>query len=161
MHYRSALGGDAGRGLTVWTSVTNRRPKSKLSRWSVAAAVFGASCNLLFLILTLYEAKSLQHIRPNEWGGLIPVTAITLAPSLVLLAFRHYFAVTFIYASMLSWIFVWRIEYPYQYYVGQKYDNPGVTLAFLGVISAEVFLVWTTIRFVIFMWRALKPNKSS
>ena len=90
---------------------------------------------------------------------IILVTAITLAPSLVLLAFRHYFAVAFIYASMLFWILVWRIEYPHQYYVGRKYDDPGVTLVFLGLISAAVFSVWATIRSFVFMWRVLKSNR--
>jgi hypothetical protein len=135
------------------------RPQSKLSRWSVVAAVFGASCNLLFLIVTFYQDDSLQHIRPNDWRMIILVTAITLAPSLVLLAFRHYFAVAFIYASMLFWILVWRIEYPHQYYVGRKYDDPGVTLVFLGLISAAVFSVWATIRSFVFMWRVLKSNR--
>jgi hypothetical protein len=144
----------------VWTSVTNPRPQSKLSRWSVAAAVFGASCNLLFLILDFYKDDSLQHMRPNDWGRLILPTAIMLVPSLVLLAFRYYFAVVFIYASMLFWILVWRIEYPHQYYVGQKYDNLGVTLVFLGLISAVVLSVWATILFVGFMWRVLKSNRA-
>jgi hypothetical protein len=160
VHYRICSRIDAGRGLTVWTSVTNTRPRSNLSRWSVAVAVSGALCNLLFLILTFYQ----EPIRPNEWRMewrmLILFTAITLAPSLVLLAFRRYFAVAFIYASMLFCILVWRIEYPHQYYVGQKYDNPGVTLLFLGLISAVVFSVWATIRFAIFMWRVLKPNRA-
>lgn len=122
--------------------------------------MFGASCNLLFLILIFYKDDSLQHMRPNDWGMLILVTAITLAPSMALLAFRHYFAVTFFYASLLFWILVWRIEYPHQYYVGQKYDNPGVTLLFLGLISAVVLSVWATIRFVVFMWRVLKSNRA-
>ena len=63
-----------------------------LSRWSVAVAVFGGACNLLIVILTLYQDESLQHIRPNEWRSIIGVTATTWAPSLVLLAFRHYLA---------------------------------------------------------------------
>jgi hypothetical protein len=108
--------------------------------------VFGASCNLLILIVTFYQDDSLQRIQPNEWGGLILFTAITLAPSLVLSAFRHYFAVAFICTSMLVWILVWRIEYPHQYYVGRKYDDPGVTLVFLGVISAAIVSAWATIQ---------------
>ena len=129
-----------------------------LSRWSVAAALFGGACNLLIVILTLYQDESLQHIRPNEWRSIIGVTAITLAPSLVLLAFRHYLAVTLICASMLFLILVWRIEYPHQYYVGRKYDDPGVTLVFLGLISAVVFSVWAVIRLFVFIWRALKSD---
>lgn len=140
--------------------MTNPRSQSKLSRWSVAAAVFGASCNLLFLIFEFYEEDILQHMRPNDWGNLLLLTAVTLAPSLVLFAFRHYFAVIFIYASMLFSILVWRIEYPHQYYVGQKYDNPGVTLIFLGLISAVVFAVWATIRFVVFLWHVSKSNRA-
>jgi hypothetical protein len=129
-------------------------------RFGLVAAVFGASCNLLFLILEFYEEDILQHMRPNDWSNLLLFTAITLAPSLVLFAFRHYFGVVLIYASMLFWILVWRIEYPHQYYVGQKYDNPGVTLVFLGLISAAVVSVWATIRFVIFMWHVLKSNRA-
>ena len=49
-----------------------------LSRWSVAAAVFGGACNLLFVILTMYQDESLQHIRPNEWRSIIGVTAINV-----------------------------------------------------------------------------------
>jgi hypothetical protein len=45
-----------------------------LSRWSVAVAVFGGACNLLIVILTLYQDESLQHIRPNEWRSIIGVT---------------------------------------------------------------------------------------
>jgi hypothetical protein len=122
--------------------------------------MFGASCNVLFLIFDFYKDDSLQHMRPNDWGKLILPIAITLVPSLVLLAFRRYFAVVLIYASMLFWILVWRVEYPHQYYVGQKYDNPGVTLVFLGVISAVVLSVWATIRLVVFMWRVLKSNRA-
>ena len=42
-----------------------------LSRWSVAVAVFGGACNLLIVILTLYQDEGLQHIRPNEWRSII------------------------------------------------------------------------------------------
>lgn len=129
-------------------------------RFSLVAAVFGASCNLLFLILDFYKDDSLQHMRPNDWGELILPTAIALAPSLVLLAFRNYLGFVLIYASILFSILVWRIEYPHQYYVGQKYDNLGAFLIFFGLISAAVVSVWATIRFVIFMWRVLKSNRA-
>ena len=62
---------------------------------------------------------------------------------------------------MLFLILVWRIEYPHQYYVdyvGRKYDDPGVTLVFLGLISAAVFSVWAVIRLFVFIWRALKSD---
>jgi hypothetical protein len=140
---------------TVWTRVTDTRPQSKLARWSIAAAVFGGACNLLLWIVTYQDDGSIQ---PNSWHNLI-LTAIILAPSLVLFAFRYFFPVVFIYASALFWILVWRIEYPHQYYVGQKMDGPGVVLLFLGVISAAVFVVWAAIRFVIFIWRVLKSNR--
>jgi hypothetical protein len=133
------------------TSVTDTRPQAKLSRWSVVAAAIGASCNLLFLIATFYQEPP---IRLNEWRMVALVTAITLSPSLVLLAFRRYFAVTFIYASMLYGILIWRLEYPHEYYVGQKYDNPGVILLFFGLISAIVFSVWAVVRFVLLIWHA-------
>jgi hypothetical protein len=138
----------------------NARPQSKLSRWSFAAAVFGASSNLLFLIVTFYQDDSLQHIQPNDWRNIILVTAITLAPSLVLFAFRHYFKIALIYAFMLCLILVWRIEYPHQYYVGRKYDDPGVTLLLLGLNSAAVFSVWAVTRSFVFLWRLLKSNSA-
>ena len=146
----------------------NTRPQSKLSRWSFAAAVFGASSNLLLLIVTFYQVDSLQHIQPNDWRNIVLLTAISLAPSLVLFAFRHHFAVAFIYASMLFLILVWRIEHPHQYYVGRKYDDPGVTLVFLGLISAAVFSVravtrfsvWAVTRSFVFLWRLLKSNRA-
>jgi hypothetical protein len=138
----------------------NTMLQSKLSRWSFAAAMFGASSNLLFLIVHFYQDDSWQHIRPDDWRNFILVTAITLAPSLVLFAFRHYFAVSFIYASVLFLILVWRIEYPPQYYVGRKYDDPGVTLVFLGLISAAVFSVWTVTRSFAFLWRLLKSYRA-
>jgi len=141
----------------VWTSVTDTRLQSKLSHWSVAAAVFGASCNLSFLILTLYQDASFSW-QPNDWGNLLLFTAIILAPSLVLFAFRHYFAVVFIYASTLFSILVWRIEYPHGYDAAGKYDDVVVVPIFLGLISAAVVSVWVTIRFVIFMWRVLKSK---
>jgi hypothetical protein len=53
-------------------------------------------------------------------------------------------------------ILVWRIEYPHQYYVGRKYDDPGVTLVFLGLISAAVFSVWAVIRLFVLIRRTLK-----
>jgi hypothetical protein len=140
--------------------VMNTRPQTKLSRWSVATATFGALCNLLILILTSYEDESLQHIRSDDWRMIILASAIMLAPSLVLVAFRHTFAVTFVFAATLLWILLWRMEYPSQYYAGQKYDNPGVTLLFLGLISAAAFSVWATIQSVIFLWRVLKSKKA-
>jgi hypothetical protein len=139
----------------------NTKSPSRLSRWSAAAAGFGASCNLLILILTFYQDGGVQHIRPGEWRMIILFTANMLAPSLVLLAFRHSFAVTLIYAAMLLWILVWRIEYPHQYYAGRKYDDPGVTLVFLGLISAAVFSAWAAVRLFVFIWRQWKPNRTT
>lgn len=127
-------------------------------RFSLVVAVFGASCNMLCLILTLHQDDSFswQNIRyPRDFLFFL---AITLAPSLVLLAFRYHLGVVLIYASMLFSILVCRIEYPHQYYTGQKYDSPGVFLVFFGLISAAVVSVWATIRFVIFMWRVLNRS---
>ena len=131
-------------------------------RCSLVAAVFGASCNLLCLILTFHQDDSFswQRIRLNDWGNLLLLIASSLAPSLVLLAFRYYFGLVLIYASMLLGILIWRIECPHQYYVGQKYDNPGAFLLFFGLYSAAIVSVWATIRFVIFMWRVLMSNRA-
>lgn len=142
------------RSSTAWNGVTHTRPRSKLSCWSVAVAAFGALCNLLFLVATFYQ----EPVRPDEWHMLILSVAIMLAPSLVLLAVRHYLAVVFIYATALFWILVWRIECPHEYYAGRKYDNPGVVLVFFGLISAAVVLVWAAIRSSVFIWRTSKSN---
>jgi hypothetical protein len=116
--------------------------------------VFGASCNLLFLILTLYhdDSVSWQRMRLYDWGYLLFATCIVLAPSLVLFAFRHSFAVVVIYASILFSMLVWRIEYPH--YLARKYDDPAVALVFFGMISAGILSLWVVIR----LWRALKAN---
>jgi hypothetical protein len=142
-------------------SYTEAELDGRQRRFSLVVAVFGASCNMLCLILTLYQDDSFswQDIR-HPRDVLIFFLAFTLAPSLVLLAFRYYFGVVLIYASMLFCILISRIEYPHQYYVGQKYDSPGVFLVFFGLISAAVVAVWATIRFVIFMWRVLKSNRA-
>jgi len=73
----------------------------------------------------------------------------------------QFLASVVIYASVLFWILVWRIRYPHEYYVGQKYDNPGVILVFLGIISAAIVLVRATIFLVMFIWRVLKSNRAS
>lgn len=152
-------------GKTVRAHVTDREVQSALSRFSIVAAAFGGVCNLLAWALLIYEAYcvgGVQSVRDVVHLG----TAIALSPLLVLLAFRHRLPVVLIFSSMLFsiLIWVWRVDYPAQCSFGaapfRKFDEPGVLLVFLGMISIAVVLVWATIRFVVFMWRVLKSNRA-
>jgi len=135
--------------------VTDTIPQSKLSSWSIAAAVFGGACNLLFWIVEWIQDNGSEDRAP------ILLIVVTLAPSLVLFAFRYFLPVVLVYASVLFWILIWRVEYPHQYYVGQKMDGPGVVLLFFGAISAAIFVVWAAIRSVISIMRVLKSNRDT
>jgi hypothetical protein len=124
--------------------VTDRAGQSTISRWAIAAAIFGSVCNLLCVILEIYQDYCSQHILPDwdclqriESDGLQLVlpTAIALASSLVLFALHRLWPVVFIYTAMLFAILVWRVEYPHEYYALRKYDEPGLVLLFLGMIS--------------------------
>jgi hypothetical protein len=143
------------RSSTAWNSVTPTDARSKLSGRSVAVAAFGVSCNLLFLFAAFYQ----EPARPEEWHTLVLPAALMLAPSLVLLIFRQHLAVVFIYTTALFWILVWRIEYPHEYYAGQKYDNPGVVLVFFGLMSVVILTVWAAIRLIVLVWRAMESNR--
>lgn len=145
--------------------MTDREVQSALSRWSIVAAAFGGVCNLLSWALLIYEAYCFGGVQ-SVWDVVHVGTAISLSPLLVLLAFRHRLPVVLIYSSMLFLIliWVWQVDYPARCNFGaapfRKYDEPGVLLVFLGMISIAVVLVWATIRFVVFLRRAFKLNST-
>jgi hypothetical protein len=119
-------------------------------------------CNLLCLIFQLYQNYYLQHFQVVSRFSLIPPAAIALAPLLVPFALRHLSSVAFIYASMLFFILVWRVDYLVQYSGASapfhKLDEPGVLLLLLGIVSTAVLLVWAMIRLVGFIMRVLKSD---
>ena len=140
-----------------------------LTRWSIAAGIFGGVRNLSCVILSYYQEYCSQHIQPDwdclqciepDWAKLILPTAISLAPSLVLFALHDLWPVVLIYASMLFSILVWRVEYPHEYYALRKFDEPGVLLVFLGMISMAVALAWATIRLSVFTRRVFMSNRA-
>jgi hypothetical protein len=142
--------------------VTHTKTQSTISRWSIAAAMFGSVCNVSFLILESYKDYCEGRV-PSVWDWLNFPTAILLAPLLVLFLWRHLFPVVFIYASILFLILVWRVDWLKQvcaFKTFHKYDEPGLLLLFFGMISTAVVLVWATFRLVVFMRGALKSNSA-
>jgi hypothetical protein len=145
--------------------VTDRKAQSTISRWSIAAAVFGAVCNVLCLVLNDYQSYYLERIQPvwDDWLNF--PEAISLAPLLVLLILRHFTPVVLLYTFMLFSILSWRIHHLVQYYFFggsagfYKIDMPGLLLFFLGGISIAVVLVWATIHFVVFIRHTLKRSR--
>jgi hypothetical protein len=141
--------------------VTDAAPRPKASRWSIAAAIFGGVCNLLCVVLSLYEDYCRHY--PFVRGAVLPV-AVLLAPLLVLFALRRISLVIFIYVSVLLWILVQQVH-GLQYGclsvpVFQKYDVPGVFLLFFGMISIAAFLVWAAIHLIVFIRRVLKFDRA-
>jgi hypothetical protein len=140
----------------------------RISRWlTIAAPVFGGACNLSCLALSFYQERCQDG--QFDWGfWLSPAVVISLAPLLVLFALRRLSLVVFIYACILLFILVWQAESLKEYCFGvgkfHKWDEPGVLLVFLGMISGAVFLVWAAIRLVVFLRRgssSVKPNNDS
>jgi hypothetical protein len=152
--------------------VTDRAAQSTVSSWTIVAAIFGGVCNLSFVILQFYQEYCPQHLQP-DWDclqrieadgvNLVLPTAIALAPSLVLFALHRFWPVVFFYASLLLSILIWRIEYPHQYYDLHhdllKYDEPGLVLLLLGMISTVVVPVWVVFRLGVFIWGVLKSRR--
>jgi hypothetical protein len=121
------------------------------SRWSIAAVVFGIVCNVSFLVFVTYQdyCAGVGPHQLTDWGTYVFAIAISLAPSLVLFAFRHLWPVVFLYASMLFLILIWRVQYRYEDFF--KWDMPGVVLLFLGMISVVVVLVRAAVSFFALM----------
>lgn len=139
-------------------------PQPKVSRWLIAAAIFGGVCNLSCVVLALYQEYCRQH--PLGWSSPVFPIAILLAPILVLFALRRVLLVVFIYVSTLLWILVQQVQDLQHGCLGvskpfQKYSNePVALLSFFGGISIEVFLVWGAIRLVVLLWRVLKFDRA-
>ena len=130
--------------------MTDRKLQSTLSHWSIPMAIFGGVCNLLSVVFNIYQSYYLQHLDDVWSSGLILAVAFSLAPLLVLFALRRLSLIVLAYASILFLILVWRVNYLLQYSGPNppfhKFDEPGLLLFLLGVISAVVVLVWAIIR---------------
>jgi hypothetical protein len=150
------------KSLSPVLSTSRSAVPSTPSRWSIAMAIFGGVCNLLCLIFVFFQNYYLQHFQFVWSFSLIPLVAISLAPLLVLFALRHLSPVVFIYASTLFLILVWRVDYLVQYSRASapfhKFDDPGILLLLLGMVSTAVVLVWAMSHFVGFIRRVLKSN---
>jgi hypothetical protein len=151
-------------GSIVWTDVTNSETKSTISQWSVAAAIFGAACNVLCLIFEIFQSYYLARI-PLVWiYSFIAVECISLAPLLVLFIWRRLAPVVLLYTLALFSILMGRVYHLVQYYkfgavaLAYKIDSPGLLLTFLGGISIIVVLVWAAIRWVAFIRNAPKSD---
>ena len=148
-------------------NVADKKTKLTVSRWSIAAAIFGGVSNLLSWVLENYQFYYLEHL-PVRWNfSLFFTEVISLAPVLVLFVMRQVSSVIFTYAFLLFLILVWRVQHivPYNFLgtgaVSYKIDMPGLLLLFLGVISAIVILVMAVIRLLIFVRRAQASSGSA
>jgi hypothetical protein len=146
--------------------VMDRKAQSTISRWTIAAAIFGGICNLLSWVLINYQDYYLQrvHVIWDLW--LIVPATLALLPLVVLFVFRHLSSVVFIYASVLLLILVWRVQHlvPYKFLwagaVSYKIDTPGLLLLLLGVVSAAVLLVRAAIWFAASIRRKQRPSSA-
>jgi hypothetical protein len=133
-------------------NVTDSKAQSTISRWSIAAAVFGAVCNLLCWVLTNYQSFFLEHNRLIWSYSFIIVECLMLAPMLVLFILRRLASVACLCALALFLILTARVHQLIQYHrlgevaLVQKIDSPGLLLTLLGGISIVVVLVWAAIR---------------
>jgi hypothetical protein len=144
----------------------DRKAESTISRWSIAAAIFGSICNLLSWVLENYQFYHLQRVQVIWDFWLIFPATLSLLPLLVLYLFRHLSSAVFIYASVLFLILVWRVQYliPYEFLwtgaVSYKIDTPGLLLFFLGVVSAAVLLVRAAIWLAASIRRTQRPSSA-
>jgi hypothetical protein len=135
-----------------------------ISRWSVAAAVFGAACNLACSALLDYQHYFLLHERFIWSYSSIIVEGISLAPLPALYVFRRYALLVFPYALALFSILMERVHLLMQYHrlgplaLASKYDSPGVLQILLGGISIAIVLLWATIRVVVAIWHGQKRS---
>lgn len=134
--------------------MTDSNAQSTISRLSIAAAMFGAVCNLLSWGFSNYIFY--LHREPI-WNPLFfIVQCLLLAPLLVLLIFRRVAAVVFLYAVALLSNLLLQIA---QLGHAQKIDMASLLLGVLGAISIVVVLVWATIRWVVFIRDAQKSDR--
>jgi hypothetical protein len=154
--------------------VTDKKAQSTVSRWSVAAAIFGAVCNVLCWCLSNYKFFSLA----DEWSFIwnywfVLVECIFLAPMLVLIILllvliilRRCAPVMFFYAFALFSILKARVDQVIQFSNGEvaqvdKYDSPTLLLILLGGVSIAVVLVRVAIHFFVFIRHALKSHRAA
>jgi hypothetical protein len=109
--------------------------------------MFGIVCNVSVVVFITYQDyhAGAELRQPSDWGIAILVVAISLMPSLALLAFGRQKRVVLTYASILFLILIWRVQYRYEDL--HKWDGPGVVLLFLGMISAATLLVRAALSF--------------
>jgi hypothetical protein len=144
--------------------VMDRKAQSTISRWSIAAAIFGGICNLLSWVLENYQFYYLERVRIIWDLWLIVPATVSLLPLVVLFVLRDRSSVVFIYASVLFLILVWRVQHivPYKFLwagaVSYKIDQPGLLLGILGLISAAVLLVRAAIWFAAFIRWTQRPS---
>jgi hypothetical protein len=136
--------------------VTDANRLSIISRYSIAAAVFGALCNLLSWAILNYQGYLEYGWTWSVWA--VVVECVCLAPMLVLFIFRQYAIVVFPYAIMLLLNLIARVNYDPKRFV--KIDAPGVFLMLLGGLSVTIFFVWAMIRWVIFIRGAPRSGRS-
>jgi hypothetical protein len=144
--------------------VTDSNSQSTISRWSVAAAVFGAVSNLLLWILSNYQSYYLAHYQ-YIWSYSSNIgECISLAPLLVLFIFRNLAPVIFLYALALFSLLIGRVYDLIQYHkfgavaLAYKIDSANLLLPLLGGVSLAVVLAWATIRFLVLVRHALKSD---
>jgi hypothetical protein len=160
-----AFGSNPHYALAV--NVTDSKTQSTIPRWSVAAAIFGAVCNVLCLIFEIYQSYCLAHIRLVWISSFLIVECISLSPLLVLFIFRRFAPVVFLYAFALFSILMGRVYHLVQYHkfgavaLAYKIDSPTLLLIFLGGISIAIVLVWAAIRWVAFIRDAPKSDGSA
>jgi hypothetical protein len=149
----------------MWINVTDSKAQSKISRWSVAAAVFGAACNLLCWLLSHYQSYCLAHYRFVWSYSSIIAECILLAPLLALFILCRFAPVVFLYALALFSLLIGRVYQLIQYYnfgevaLVHKIDSPGLLLLLLGGISMAIVLIWATIHVVALVRHALKSGR--
>jgi hypothetical protein len=130
----------------------NKEAQSTISRLSIAAAVFGAVCNLLCWGLSNYQHFYLQ--REPIWDpSFIIVQCLLLAPLLALFILRRFAPVVFLYVVALLSNLILQIA---QFGRVQKIDMASLLLSFLGAISIAVVLMCAAIRWVAFYPRRTK-----
>jgi len=125
----------------------SKAPSSK-SRWSAAAAMFGAACNLLSQILSIYRAYYLPPHRIIWDHSAIIVECISLSPLMVLFIFRRSMPIAVIYALVLFSILIGRVNQLTEFYnrdplsLNYKIDSPGFVQLIFGGISIAIVLAW-------------------
>jgi hypothetical protein len=148
---------------------TRAETEARRDRWSIVAAKFAGTCSVLCLILLNYQIY-LQQPPTRSFVLSYPIVIsewFLLTPLLVVIVFRHFVGITFIYASVLLIILAGRTYYLAKYYfvgisaLDKKFDLPGVLLIVLGTISVALILLWAIIRLTTFIGNILKRHRGT